>query len=160
MQVGFFGWCGGGLFIIILVCWLFRGWLGNRGSWREPHESALAELSRTEVAEETIRKWEARRSRAFGRFSWGPFWGKAGFLRGGGGEIFIIIPGCWLFRGWLGNRGSWGEPHESAFAELSYTKVGEETSTKWYGFLRCLYNTFKSLYRVYTILLTAFTRSI
>ena len=32
------------------------------------------------------------------------------------GELFIIICGCGLSLGRHENKGSWGEPHESAFA--------------------------------------------
>ena len=36
---------------------------------------------------------------------------------GAAGNLFIIIRGCGLFLGRRANKGSWGEPHESAFAQ-------------------------------------------
>ena len=43
------------------------------------------------------------------------------------GELFIIIRGCGLSLGSHENKGSWGEPHESVFAQHFCKETKEET---------------------------------
>ena len=58
-------------------------------------------------------------------------------------EEYLLLFWCDGYSGGgLETGGLGGEPHESAFAELSHTEVGEEPMRTWYGFLQCLYNTF------------------